>query len=266
MPLVSQLESDGCRSGRARDGCAQSRASPLPPKPSNQVDGLLRSLTLVRAVRRAVLLATCLPTASWADPCDELAKPSVSVKRLDERVTLNTQYGYKQITHLGSEINRPGNLVLGLTRGNASARFATTTAAYVDRSGQWECASPQLTLTVGFSPLTVYVAKEFPAGSCAYNEIYQHELRHVKAYQTHLARIEKDLSDTLNRRFASTVPWRGPVGETRTRLQKELDERWLPYIQRELRGADVEQALIDTPEEYERVANSCNGEIRKRTR
>ncbi len=35
--VVSQLETDGCGSGLARDGCAQSRASPLPPKPSNQV-------------------------------------------------------------------------------------------------------------------------------------------------------------------------------------------------------------------------------------
>jgi hypothetical protein len=212
----------------------------------------------------ALLIALFFPSPGWADECEQLAKPSVTIKPLAERITLNTQYSYKQITHLGSTlVARPGQLVLGLTRGNAVAQFATRTPTYSDRSGRWECASPQLTLTLGFSPLTVYVAKEFPVGSCAYQEIYQHELRHVKTYQTHLATIEKDVADTLNRRFATGAPWRGPLGETRARLQKELDERWLPYIQRELAKADAEQALIDTDEEYDRVAKSCDGAIRK---
>jgi hypothetical protein len=121
-------------------------------------------------------------------------------------------------------------------------------------------------VTFGFDQMTVYVAKEFPEGSCAYKEIYQHELRHVKTYQTHLATIEKDVSDTLSRRFVTGDPWRGSAGQMTERLQQELNERWLPYIKREIARADEAQALIDTPEEYARVADSCNGEIRKRTR
>jgi hypothetical protein len=201
-----------------------------------------------------------------ADECDQLPKPSVTIKRLEQRVTVNTQHSYKTLNHLGAALARPGNQILGLTRGNAVARFATSIPSYVDRAGRWECASPQLTLTFGFDKMTVYVANEFPAGSCAYKEIYEHELRHVKAYQTHLANIEKDVSDTLNRRFATGGPWRGSAGQTTARLQQELNERWLPYIKREIARADEAQALIDTPEEYARVADSCNGEIRKRTR
>jgi hypothetical protein len=218
----------------------------------------------MRLIALLPLVALSLP--AWADECDQLPKPSVVVKRLDERFAVNTQQGYKALTHLGSAITRPGNQVLGLTSGKAIARFSSNTPAYLDRSGQWECTSPQLTLTLGFSPMTVYVAEEFPEGGCAYQEIYQHELRHVKTYQDHLAKIEKDISDTLSRRFATGTPWRGPAGQTRARLQQELDERWLPYVQREIRRADAEQALIDTPEEYARVADSCNGEIRKRAR
>lgn len=214
----------------------------------------------------ALLLAIVFSGPGWADQCEQLPMPSVTVKRLDTRVTVNTQRGYKVLNHLGSVLARPGSQILGLTRGNAFAHFTSSTPLYVDRSGRWECASPQLTLTLGFSPMTVYVAKEFPEGGCAYKEIYQHELRHVQAYQAHLASIEKDLSEALNRRFATGGPWRGPVGQTRADLQRELDERWLPYIQREFARADEAQALIDTPEEYARVANACNGEIRKRTR
>jgi hypothetical protein len=212
------------------------------------------------------LLVIVFSSHSWADQCDQLPKPSVTVKHFDEPFTINLQHSYKALNHLGAGLARSGNQVLGLTRGKSVAKIASNTPSYVDRTGRWECASPQLSVTFGFSQMTVYVAKEFPEGSCAYKEIYQHELRHVKAYQEHLASIEKDVADTLNRRFATGGPWRGPVGQTGAQLQRELDERWLPYIRREIGRADAAQALIDTPEEYARVAAACNGEIQKRTR
>ena len=213
----------------------------------------------------AALLALILTGPLWADVCDQLPKPSVTVKRLEEQLTVDKHYGYRELTHLGSALAQPGKLVLGLTRGKATTQFSTTLSRHVDRSGRWECASVQLTVTYGFSPMTVYVASEFAEGSCAFKEIYRHEMRHVKTYQAHLVRIESDLSDTLSRRFATGGPWRSPVGQTRSQLEHELNERWLPYIQREINRVDADQTLIDSPEEYARVANSCDGEIRKLT-
>lgn len=198
-----------------------------------------------------------------ADPCDQLPAPSVTVKRLEEPITLNTQYSYKALNHLGASLARPGHQILGLTRGNAVVRVEIKAPAYIDRTGQWECTSPQLVLTYGFKPITVYIAKEFPEGSCAYQEIHSHELRHVKTYQDHIARIEKELTETLKRRFATGGPWRGPAGQTQERLQQELDERWIPYVKREIEQVKEAQARIDTPEEYARVENSCDGEIKK---
>ena len=210
------------------------------------------------------LLLLAWPRPSWADACDQLPRPSVTLKRIDERATVSAQYGYRELTHLGSALAPAGKQVLGLTRGKAIAQVAITTPVYVDPFGRWECASPQITVSLGFRPITVYVAKEFPAGGCAYDAIYRHELRHVETYQAQLAAIEKDVAETLGRRFASGAPWRGPVGQAQARLQQELDERWLPYMQRELARADGAQALIDTAEEYARVTNSCDGEIRRR--
>lgn len=209
------------------------------------------------------LLLVVFSSPILADECEQLPKPSVTVKLIEDSLTFNTQYSYKSLNNIGAALARPGQQVLGLTRGNAIVRFSASTATYLDRAGRWECASPQLVLSVGYSPMTVYVAREFPEGSCAYKEIYEHELRHVKTYQSHLKAIEKVLAETLNQRFATGAPWRGPVGQTVARIQRELDERWIPYVKRELGRVDAEQALIDTPEEYARVAESCGGEIKK---
>jgi hypothetical protein len=89
-------------------------------------------------------------------------------------------------------------------------------------------------------------------------------MRHLKAYQEHMASIEKSLAETLIARFVTDRPWRAPASQTAPQLQKELDERWLPYVQREIAKVEAAQALIDTAEEYERVANACDGEIKKR--
>lgn len=210
----------------------------------------------------ALLLVVFSPT--WADECEQLPLPSVTLKRLDEPVSLDTSYSYKSITVLGStSVHHPEQRTLGLTRGIARVSFASKTALVIDRSGRWECASPQLVVSYGFSPMTVYVAKEFAKGSCAYNEIYQHELRHVKAHQEHLVRIEQELADTLRQRFATGAPWRTSVGQTRLTLEQELNDRWIPYIRREMQRVESAQALIDTPEEYARVANACQGEIKR---
>jgi hypothetical protein len=133
------------------------------------------------------LLLVVFSSSAWADECEQLPKPSVTVKLIEDSLTFNTQYSYKSLNNIGAALARPGQQVLGLTRGNAIVRFSASTATYLDRAGRWECASPQLVLSVGYSPMTVYVAREFPEGSCAYKEIYEHELRHVKTYQSHLA-------------------------------------------------------------------------------
>jgi hypothetical protein len=212
------------------------------------------------------LLAVLASTPLHADPCDALPKPSVKVERLPTRLALNTTYSIAALNNIGASVARPGHQVLGLTRGTASASLGAQSPSLLDGRRRWECVSPQITLRYGFSPMTVYVAREFPPGTCAHKEIHEHEMRHVKTYEDHLATIEQELLETLSTRFATGTPWRGPAGEVSARLQRELDQRWLPYIQRRIKSVEEAQALIDTDEEYARVADACNGEIRKRLR
>ena len=225
----------------------------------------LPALASLACAASTVLLTAYSPTAAATDLCAQLPPPSVTVKRTDEELVISSEYGYRELTHLGADIAHKGNAVLGLTRGKTRVRFLAQTVRYVDRSGRWECASPQITVTYGFNPLVVYVAKEFPKGSCAYDEVLKHEMRHVAANRAHLAAIEEPIHQALSKRFATGKLWRGAVGASAQQLQRERDALWLPFIRREIDRGAAAQAEIDSPEEYKRVSQACGGEIKRLT-
>lgn len=212
-------------------------------------------------MRGLVFFLLVATTAALADECDTLPPPSVTVRQIATPVTVNLEYDYRAISQLSTQEYRTPHRVLGLTRGTARIVFEIRTPAIIDRSRQWECVSPQITLSYGFSPMTVYVAREFAPDGCAYREILQHEQRHVKTYLDHVAALAPELTEALQRRFATGAPARAPVGQTRALLDRELQERWLPFVQREMERVKTSQALIDTPDEYRRVTQSCGGEI-----
>lgn len=178
-------------------------------------------------------------------------------------MTLDTSYDYKSIAVLAAKERRSNVRVLGLTRGISRIGIGLRVQSVIDPSRQWECASPQIVVTYGFNPMTVYIAKEFPKGSCAYNEIYRHEMRHVETYMDHLSSIEKGIVEALAKRFETGRLYRSAVGQTQQMLEKELNDRWLPYLTRQIERVESSQALIDTPQEYDRVARSCDGAIRR---
>ena len=236
-------------------GCPRGGLGALPILPPRNHPACLRLLICGTAWLSSGLVL--------ADPCASLPKPSVQIKRLETPLTFNRDYTVAALNILGAGANKPGHQVLGLTRGTAAVTFNSQYPRITDNAGRWECVSPQLLLTYGYKPMTVYVAREFPPGSCSHKAIHEHEMRHVETYLQHLNTIESEILGALKARFETGEPWRGPPGQMTASLRQELESRWIPYVQRLIRQVDALQAEIDTQEEYARVSSACEGEIRR---
>jgi hypothetical protein len=240
-------------------------------RPKNQQTAQQLQGSAAAAWRRSNLtLSLFLPLllALHANParsmeCAELPPSTVIVKRLETPISLNLEYSYKTLKALGEDYTRNNLEVLGLTRGTATAKFDIKSQISRTPKNDWECSSITVTLEYGFSPITVYVGREFPQGSCAHDEIYRHELMHVNAYTEHAKNIEQEITDILKRRFERDTPWRNAAGHSQLKLQAEINERWIPYLKRTLNKVKVAQRGIDSPEEYARVAASCDGAIKR---
>lgn len=222
---------------------------------------MLPSLSLSAGLTGLALLCA-LPGAAHS-ACADLPPSTVKVVRVEREHKLNFSYGYRTLRNLSEDHQRRDIAVLGLARGVAIAQAKVSGKILPAADRRHECASFTIEIEYGFDPITVYVGREFPAGSCGHDEIYRHEMRHVEVYRAQARAIEAEITQALHQRFAREAPWQAPAGESAAKLRQELDQRWMPYIVRLLNQSKAAQRAIDTPEEYRRVAESCTGEIRR---
>ncbi|MTV39935.1 hypothetical protein [Duganella radicis] len=192
--------------------------------------------------------------------CEDTISKTVSVLSSHQNgFTINNQLPYHALTaKAGHMDNRMETLGLTVTKGLYKAKLGGPVLQ--DAASGYECIAPRVEITLNYSPVLIYVGNEFPPGTCAYNEILAHEQRHLKAYMENLARVEKVVTDALNKRFTGQ-PLYAPSGTAMSALEHEINGTWFPFIRDEFEKGRIEQARIDAPEEYARLGKVCNGEI-----
>jgi hypothetical protein len=155
---------------------------------------------------------------------------------------------------------RPGQYVLGLTRTESHVSINVGGRLLSDPASGYECIAPHIEVALHYPPIVVYVSREFAPGSCAYEEVLAHEMRHLNAYLDYLPKAESRVRLALERRFEDK-PLYARIGQAQSLLQREIDRGWMPYIKSEMAKVEALQAAIDSPQEYARLGKVCGGEV-----
>lgn len=217
---------------------------------------------------KILAFALCLACANccWAARtpfqarCEDSIGKAVSVLRSAQNgYTINNTVSFHGLTAMKAGGARNA-YVLGLTRTESRMAINLQGAMLSDPASGYECVAPNITVSLFYSPIVVYVGREFSPGSCAYQEILAHEMRHLKTYLDHLPKVEVTVRAALSRRF-DNKPLYAPAGRARALLQQELDTGWMTYIKNEMAKVEILQAAIDTPQEYARLSKVCAGEV-----
>ncbi|WP_373988014.1 hypothetical protein [Duganella sp. BuS-21] len=192
--------------------------------------------------------------------CEDTISKTVSVLSSQQNgFTINNQLPYRALTAKAGNIDsRMQTLGLTVTKGLYKVKLGGPVLQ--DAVSGYECIAPKVDVALNYSPVLIYVGNEFAPGSCAYKEILEHEQRHLQAYMDNLVRVEKVVTDALNKRFAGQ-PMYAPSGTAMSALEHEINGTWFPFIRDEFEKGKVEQAKIDSPDEYARLGKACNGEI-----
>ena len=222
-------------------------------------------------VRGSLMLAVLLMAAGAAQAatertpfqvrCEDTISKTVSVLSARQSgYSVNTQLSYKALTRMKGGALPANGYVLGLTRTESRVQIGLDGPMLQDPSSGYECVAPQIKVELTYAPVRIYIGNEFPPGTCGYEVILAHEMRHMQTYMDQLPKVEKIVSAALARRFEAK-PLYAPSGTARAALAHEIDTGWMPFIKSEMSKVELLQNAIDSPAEYARLSKACNGEI-----
>ena len=222
-------------------------------------------------MKRLLLLALAVFCTGCSEPaaasrslfqarCEAAMSNTVTVLTAKENgYSIDNTQSYRALTALKGKA--PDNAyVLGLTRAQGRLSIGLDGALIRDPLSGYECVAPRVDVQLYYTPIVIYVGREFEPGTCAYQEILAHEMRHLKAYRDHLPKVELTVRKALAKRF-DKQPLYARSGQANASLKREIDTGWMPYMKRELASVEAAQALIDTPQEYARLSRVCKGEV-----
>jgi hypothetical protein len=206
------------------------------------------------------LSASAQPRSAFQARCEDSIGETLSVLTgVQNGFRIDNSVGYRSLTVMKGRA-RPGQYVLGLTRTESRVSINVGGRLLSDRASGYECIAPHIEVRLTYPPIVVYVSREFRPGSCAYEEVLAHEMRHLNTYLDYLPRVEAKVRAALAQRFESK-PLYARTGQAQALLQREVDRGWMPYIKNEMAKVEALQAAIDSPQEYARLGKVCGGEV-----
>lgn len=199
--------------------------------------------------RLLLLLCVCVFGGLWGQavraedlPCG----PRVVVQTLPFASSERSDLGIREVTRLNKGSNH------ALTRdghglGSTVVRYVVNAHFATDASG-----CPSMRVEVGYSNVTVYIARELASDACAFEHVRTHEMTHVQIARRWLNTVPALIERDLRARFSSLQ--RLPTAE---RMQAVLASSLA-----NLRHVQGEQDAFDSPSEYRTNDTACRGAIR----
>lgn len=193
--------------------------------------------------------------------------PVVIATRIDERpVVLRHDLSIESLTAYAQN-NRDIRLVDpsahlgGLTDSELRVRTKIKFLIYQRSDGAQVC------LAVGGADIelllapTVFIVKNKPKGSCAYSETLNHENKHISTDRQLMRDYRRDLEQAVRDVLATQPRIASITPDQRIQRQEEWQARIETAVARVFTALQAErdhrQSLVDTPEEYQRVAMAC---------
>lgn len=213
------------------------------------------------------LAALPLPARATAYyECPAYSPPAINVVPVYDEPSFDTSMGIRSIYEMAQGANYKSSssreFPVGLTASTQQLNTSFEVSTQTMPNGIVCAQITSLEVTYGFTDTVVYIAHEFERGSCGYQEVLEHELRHVSVDQA----IMDEYLPQLQTMVEGIVDNLGP---TKVRSVEEANNYYETSLNRQMNQLNAslaathgqKQAQVDTPEEYRRISKVCDGEI-----
>jgi hypothetical protein len=215
----------------------------------------------------ALAAALSVPAAHAAGSCDMAAPPQVTLAPVFGAPVIDVSLGLAALQGLArrsASLHRELGLLLGLTTTQLVGSFEDTVEygeAVPSIPGRTFCGvTREVHLRLGFEDVVVHIAHEVTGDRCLYDQVYQHENRHVEVDRALLAEAAPRVAVAIGAAATAigVVYGASPDAvsrEVRQRVQGAFDAAF-GALEQEMHRR---QGLVDQPEEYRRLGQACGG-------
>ena len=152
------------------------------------------------------------------------------------------------------------HVTLGLTESKFYTRATFSGRVIEDRLTKTACMRPSIDIDISVGPQTISIAREFQQGTCSFNAIMEHELRHARTNQSIAESIGNRLRQAIGQAYGQQIFY-GDASSLQSGINQNIESEWLAWASREAEDGNVLHAQIDSPEEYARMRTVCGGEV-----
>lgn len=169
-----------------------------------------------------------------------------------------TSYSRREFLRKAKAPYSPHTLGLTVAEFDISTRFTPQIEQY---AGQFCVSLKNVEVTLSYPSLTVYIDKKYPAKSCEYKVIKEHEDYHVAVSQHALTFFKPDVERVLSQTLASLRPKivnnERDIQSAFLKMQQAINTNLHPVIQHINTTMAKKNAAIDTKESYQKTTALC---------
>jgi len=217
---------------------------------------------LLFVVGLALAVSVLSPSAmAAAVTCDRATgSPYVSLEVNPGRInyiTDRSKAGLRRL-HSGYRTADANWSPIGLTVAELGFGLAISVRAESMADGRFCAEIAAVEATLGYDDIDVYIASEYPHGSCQYNAILDHERLHVIVFQETLNRFFSRVEAALRHAADTAKPIlvRDPDKATK-KFQSALERVAKPLFHQINAATDEGNGALDTLENYQREQDNC---------
>lgn len=198
------------------------------------------------------LLGGCDYLRPFEQVCETRLKPAeIAVEAAPTGHITDFSMSSAQLSARGADM--AGRTVLGLIETKLSSSLAMSANGVVKPLSGRYCMRPSLQLRLAFDPTTIFVASEYPKGSCRSDITMGHEMKHLRVYDAFLVKLGARLEAELQEKFGNRIHYFANVAEGEKYLSETTRTLLAPYLERGMEQVNKLQTEVDSPEEYFRL-------------
>ena len=219
------------------------------------------AVACIAALAAAALLPACTadagnPFASFESRCGKLPAARFDVATVPMQVEEVDSQDVATLT-ARSKADPARHRTYGLTTVSFGHNTQSELRMIEDRGGARACGTPTVRAELSMQPAVVYLARELEGQACERAATREHELQHVAVYRTMLAESAQRLTDELPGALGRRMRTASSTAELKRKFDADLRAYMTRFMNERQADMTARQALIDTPEEYARVAHAC---------